>query len=151
VATTQEADAIRARLEAEQEAKRPSRAADDGHGEACSADAKEEDRMRQLKLTIGPPQDFEHVQFVVCRRISGRFLTLQGSEREICSKCEHPIWVKANSPKKPARICDECMADLVVAAEKSGDEVEMGAANQSFGEACANRINALAYWRRDRQ
>jgi hypothetical protein len=62
----------------------------------------------------------EHADMVVCRRLTSPLL-MPGNLIDLCSKCGEAIQHRPHVPKKPRKICMECVLPLANEAAAKGD------------------------------
>jgi hypothetical protein len=66
----------------------------------------------------------ELAEFTVCR-LKTEPLILSDNLVEPCCKCFRLVQLRPNAPKRPKRICDECIKPIIAAGRKKGEEVRM--------------------------
>jgi hypothetical protein len=62
----------------------------------------------------------EHAEFLVCRRLT-KPLLMPGNLIDICSKCGEAIQHRPHVPKKPPKVCMECILPLANKAAAKGE------------------------------
>ena len=74
------------------------------------------------KFIIGTPEDGEDCDCVVCAPYDGVNLGMPDNLTGTCSKCGCGVQYRPTSPKKPPKLCWNCMVIEAAKAREDGDD-----------------------------